>query len=109
MRIAVVHPDSGWILSRLARELCEAASDRFFCANLTTGRLHFAEAFDAIYYMDAQNCWGSPMRDMCPNVLHVAMFTHADGDDLDTVRPDILKLDGIVHMCRRYHDRFLKA
>ena len=109
MRIAVIHPDSGWILSRLARELCEAASDTFFLANLTQGRLHFSGAFDAIYYMDVQNCWGSLMRDMYPDVLHVGMFTHADRDDLATARPDISNLDGIVHMCRRYYDRFLKA
>ena len=109
MRIAVVHPDSGWILTRLAQELCKAASDRFFLANLIPGRFHFSGTVDAIYYMDAQNCWGSPMRDMFPGVFHVAMFTHADLDDLATVRPDIQKLDGVVHMCQRYYERFLKA
>mgnify|MGYP001573395053 CR=1 FL=1 len=110
MRIAVVHPASGWILSRLSEELCAAAPETFFMAlKPSPDRLHFPRPFDAIFYVDVQNCWGSLMRDLYPNAIHVGFFTHLDQDSDNAFRPDWSKLDGVVHMARRYYDRFLQA
>jgi hypothetical protein len=78
--VAVISPSSGWILSHIARRICEADS-RFFEVSISGQNMHFPRKPDAIYYVDVQNCWGLLMRDICPNATkHVGMFTHLDKD-----------------------------
>lgn len=111
MRIAVVHPGSGWILTRIARELCAASPGLLFLAiRPAPDRLLFTAPFDAIYYVDVQNCWSEDWRRVAPSAIHVGFFTHLDRNaiDVNAFRPDWDKLDGIVHMARRYEKVFLE-
>jgi hypothetical protein len=104
--VAVISPSSGWILSHIARRICEADS-RFFEVSISGQNMHFPRKPDAIYYVDVQNCWGLLMRDICPNATkHVGMFTHLDKDSVGSMRKDWLCLDGMVHMCHEYYNAF---
>jgi glycosyltransferase involved in cell wall biosynthesis len=102
VKLAVVSPGSGWILDRLAAEMVEAHDDLLACTKTDQHLWHFPEKFDAIYYVDVQNCWAPLMRKVHPDVLHVGMFTHLDRDDPGAFRPAWASLDGVVHMCKRY-------
>ncbi len=112
MKIAVVHPDSGWVLSVISRRMCEAMPEVFalvaakdFFATLTTGKL---DAYDGVYYVDIQNCWNPGYYHAPPlgQAVHVGMMTHLDQDSPASFRPGWDKLDGVVHMAQRYMDVF---
>lgn len=103
MRVCVIHPDSGWILSSIARKMCEALPRNFLL-----GEKWMGEMPEAYYYVDVQNCWHPRRRVSAPNAKHVGMFTHLDRDSVESFRPGWEQLDGVVHMATRYRDAFLK-
>jgi len=121
MRLLVVSPGSGWILDRIADSIASAGGWSWMQApgdGSTNALLNVGSKWppkssprdaEAILYWDVQNCWGEQWRDFAPSAVHVGAFTHLHEDLDSSFRPWWGKLDGIVHMCRRYHDRFLKA
>lgn len=119
MRLLVVSPGSGWILDRIGQSVAQAggwawmqlgegrADARLDATKACswTGKVEPARA-EAVFYWDVQNCWGESWRDALPGVIHVGAFTHLDKDSPESYRPHWGKLDGIVHMARRYERVF---
>ena len=96
-KIAIVYPESGWILGNIAKRIAEA-DDRFTLCAFP----QFPHDADAVYYVDVQNCWHTEYKQDLPNTVHVGMFTHLDKDNVSSMRLHWLDMDGIVHMCSRY-------
>ena len=112
MKIGVIHPDSGWILSTIAKSTCQAMPDVFYEWTPTTISMADPKAvhmMDAWYYVDVQNCWNPKMKTCLPQAKHVGMFTHLDEDSNNSFRVGWEQLDGVIHMCERYSQRFLEA
>ena len=128
MRVLVVSPGSGWILDRLAHELVNDANKLDSVGvmqvepadhwpHATTTDLFRGPSpnladppIDAVFFVDVQNCWGEALgrvlRSQLPVGPFVGLFTHLDRDDTAAFRPGWDKLDGIVHMARRYERVF---
>lgn len=121
MKIAVVHPDSGWVLSVISRRMCEAMPEVFRplpISELYSGgadgpggliQWHHPDDVDGFYYVDVQNCWYAMTRAF-PSVdrlIHVGFFTHLDRDSAASFRLGWDKLDGVVHMAERYRTMFV--
>jgi len=128
MRLLVVSPGSGWILDRLAHELVNAANGldtnevvQVLPANhwphVTVSSLFMGPGpgiadppIDAVFFVDVQNCWGEALgrvlRSQLPVAPFIGLFTHLDRDETAAFRPGWDKLDGIVHMARRYERVF---
>lgn len=113
MNIGVVYPDSGWILSTIARRMVEAyapgapQSMRLWTwEQVKQAPASELATVDAWYYVDIQNCWAPVMRTVFPDAVHVGMFTHLDQDSPASFRRGWDLLDGVVHMARRYRDTF---
>jgi len=128
VRICIVHPGNGWILSRIAHELAnthnrldEKGVEQVLPAD------HWAEItptewltgpgpsvddppFEAIFYIDVQSCYGAgfapAFKASMPDAKHIGFFTHADQDDVRSIDPVVGTLDGIVHMAQREGARF---
>ena len=101
--MAVIHPGSGWILSKIAERIANC-SDIFdlYSVDDTLER----PTYDAYYYVDIQNCWNVEMKKQDPTATHIGMFTHLDKDDIRSFRYGWNELDGVVHMCKRYLEVF---
>ena len=106
MTIGVAHVDSGWILSTIAKKMCEA-DDRFTAFPIADIGDHIQE-HESFYYVDVQNCWSGQFRNARPDAKHIGMFTHLDRDSDETFRQGWDMLDGVVHMCNRYEHAFRK-
>jgi hypothetical protein len=102
MKVGIIHPDSGWILTSIAKKIA-ACSELF---SLHTNEI--PTDLDACYYVDVQNCWNPLIRQRLYASTHIGMFTHLDGDDISSFRGGWDDLDGIVHMCNRYYQVFLR-
>lgn len=120
VKLVVVTPGSGWILDTIGKSIANAGSWPWLeCGTEGNAILHgenlpqpqkpSLQDTEAFFYWDVQSCWGSDWRRVAPQALHVGAFTHLDGDSDDSFRPHWGQLDGVVHMCRRYYDRFLSA
>jgi glycosyltransferase involved in cell wall biosynthesis len=110
MRIAVVHPGSGWILSHIANRLAEAYPDIIESYTPTYLTEHILEDFshiDAWVYCDIQNCYYAMLKEYYSKAIHVGLFTHLDKDSPESYRFHWGSLDGVVHMCERYYQMFL--
>ena len=111
MKIAVVHPGNDWILSRIARSICDTDRRRedgqgtFVDVSfeaVRSGCWPQGNGDDAVVYWDVQSCWQPIFRDLQPKAWHIGAFTHLDRDAVEAFRPSWDTLDGIVHMCQRY-------
>jgi len=107
--IGVVYIDSGWILQHIALKMCEA-DERFI--PIPRGSLNqvsdIPKNVKALYYVDVQNCWNIAFKDARPDIAHVGMFTHLDGDDSSSFRSGWDRLEAVVHMATRYEKAFSK-
>ena len=101
MRVGIIHPNSGWILTSIAQKIAEF-SEIF---SLHTNQIPLD--LDAYFYVDIQNCWSNEIKKATPKALHIGMFTHLDKDDITSFRYHWQELDGVVHMCNRYYQVFL--
>lgn len=106
MQVTVVHPDSGWVLSTIARRVCQAQPDTFHAEAYAKGEF-LSRPADVVLHVDVQNTWHSTMVGRPPGALHVGLFTHLDRNSIDAYRPHWSGLDGVVHMCQRYFDAFV--
>lgn len=102
MKVGVFHPNNKWILSTIARKICAADPDHFYdLRNYDVpdpSTTHF-------YFVDIQNCWHTNWT--ASGAVNIGMFTHLDRDDPVSFRAGWDKLDGVVHMCKKYHQMFL--
>lgn len=110
-KICIVHVDSGWILQNIAERVAAALPDVFEAlpvGQISNMYLNEAENYSGWYYVDIQNCWMPPLKRKFPDVPHIGMFTHLHEDKWSNFRPHWGTLDGVVHMCHRYHDFFFE-
>ena len=109
MRINILHPDSGWILSNIAKKT-EAANPEVFAA-ITMNEFKDSEFsdwadVDAWLYCDIQNCYIPLIKEYYPLAVHIGLFTHLDKDSTESYRAHWGSLDGVVHMAERYFQSF---
>lgn len=102
MKGVVVYPSSGWILSHIADRMISAMPDVFH----RVGQNGPVEDADFVFYCDIQNTFSPSIKSSLRKAVHVGLFTHLDKDSPESFRPHWDKLDGVVHMCRRYYDVF---
>jgi len=119
VKILVVHPGSGWVLSHIASKLAQADPGHFICQSFgevfreIPGQGYnvvIPEGVDGIFYLDVQCCWMSFIRDF-PSVnklLHVGFYTHLHENNPVNYRPHYSVLDGIIQMCEMYRAVFLE-
>ena len=121
MRLLIVSPGSGWILDHIAESIAGAGGWSWMqtdCGS-TTALFNVGTKWplkssprdaEAVFFWDVQNCWGDGWREFAPNAVHVGAFTHLDRNAVDerAFRPGWDKLDGIVHMAKRYEEVFAK-
>jgi glycosyltransferase involved in cell wall biosynthesis len=124
MKIGVVHPTSGWILSHIAHRICETVPDVFEPIGIVpvepgetpeegeapegTGQISVAgdlSAYRGWFYVDMQSCWATPLKGPLPGV-HIGFFTHLEEDEVESIHPDYGVLDGIVHMNKHTQNWF---
>ncbi len=106
MNIAVIHPESGWILSSIALKTCAAMPEVFRAFTYAALIQETEIAVDAFFYLDIQNSFDPKLVEYCPTVKHVGAFTHLD-HDADVFYNDLWsRCDGVIHMCERYRERF---
>jgi len=114
--IGVIHPDSGWILSVIAKKMVQANENEFILLTPKTVvnvfKDHNEEVTEEIgkmegfYYIDVQNCWLPWLKSAFHRLKHVGMFTHLHADNMENFRPHWRTMDGIVHMCQKYRTLF---
>ena len=101
MRVNVVTVTSGWILQKIAERIVAAAppNTEFFLSHSPR------KDVDVNFYVDIQNCYHGKSK-----VKDVGFFTHLDKDSIDYLMKNKrwLTCDHIIHMNKRYFDRFLE-
>lgn len=101
MKVNVVTVKSGWILQKIAeRIVASAPSGAEFSLSHSPRK-----DVDINFYVDLQNCYRGKSK-----VKDVGFFTHLDRDSDDHLMKNKhwLTCDFIIHMNRRYYERFSK-
>ncbi len=121
MKILVVHPGSGWILSHIAKRMCEAMPEIFIPMSVQEVftrpgngewiNVITPEGIDGIFFIDLQNCWYPLVRSFpsMNKLVNIALFTHADQDSVRSIKSHWHGEegpDGIIHMAERYRAMF---
>ena len=100
MRVNVVTVKSGWILQKIAERIVSSAPDNteFFLSHSPRNDV------DVNFYVDIQNCYRGKSK-----VKDVGFFTHLHRDSIDHLLKNKrwLTCDHIIHMNKRYFDRFI--
>ena len=98
MKINVVTVNSGWILQKIAERIVlegQKLGHEFILSHNSMNNV------DCNFYVDIQNCYHGKT-----NSLDIGLFTHMDGDNINTVNRNCLSLNHIIHMCTRYYTKF---
>lgn len=118
MKITIVEPGSGWILSKIAKRIHEnlegskIVSIKDVIKKVSILSHENAEidlpikAPDVIFYVDIQNCFIPDLKKIAPSSLHIGLFTHLHENKIENIRKHWLDLDAIVHMASRYYELF---
>lgn len=110
MNVAVIHPDSPWILTIIAKKMCAAMPDTFYpipISAVQTWSDKDAHCYDAFVYVDVQSCFIPGLKKAVPEAKHISLLMHLDRDSDECLRPYWLESDGMIFMCERMQWRFI--
>jgi|GEM_PF-580117 len=100
-KINIVTVNTGWILQKIAEKTINTLQKQ---GVNTTLSLTPKQNCDANLYFDVSNCFHSKS-----SVYDIGFFTHLDQNSMDNLNPVWLHLDFIIHMSKRYLDKFTKS
>ena len=107
IRLLIVHPDSPWILTRIADNLAPMIPETLSVSFSSMEKWHYFDR-DAFFYIDSQSCWFPDFKEAYPEALHIGWFTHLHEDSPANFQDRYRQLDGICHQAQRYFDMFVE-